>query len=107
MKTIAKLALAAVTLAALGAGAAHTIHAQVIAPLAVTRASAATGAERSKSYVDWQGPLTQSFGARFLAQGAPWTPAAGGTSGYGLTPQMFDGLDKLQTWCGPDQQRAL
>jgi hypothetical protein len=105
MKTMAKLALAAVTLAALGAGA-HTIHAQVIAPLAVTRASAVTG-ERSKSYVDWQGPLTQSFGARFLAQGAPWTPAAGGAPGYGLTPQMFDGLDKLQTWCGPDQQRAL
>jgi hypothetical protein len=107
MKAIAKLTIAAVTLVVLGAGAAHTIQAQVIAPLSIPHRSATTGADRSKSYVDWQGPLTQSFGARFLAQGAPWAPAAGGTAGYGLTPQMFDGLDKMQAWCEAPAQATL
>jgi hypothetical protein len=42
--------------------------------------------------------LTQSFGARFLAHGAPWDPNGGATPSHGLTLPIFDGLDKMQVW---------
>jgi len=50
------------------------------------------------------GPLNQSFGARFLAHGAPWGPSGGATPSHGLRLQIFDGLDKMQVWHdGADQ----
>ncbi len=96
MQAIIKLMVAALTLAGLGAAAAHTIPTQVIPQPSIAAEGAAIGADGSKSYADWQGAATQSFGARFLAQGAPWGASASGTTGHGLTLQMFDGLDKMQ-----------
>jgi hypothetical protein len=97
MKMLSKLTIAAVTVAALGAVAAHTIHAQVIAPVPLLHKSDAADAVGAKTYADWQGPLNQSFGARFLAHGAPWDPN-GGAPSHGLTLQIFDGLDRMQVW---------
>jgi hypothetical protein len=95
MKMLSKLTIVALTVAALGAVAAHAIHAQGIAPVPLLHKR---GAAHAKTYADWQGPLNQSFGARFLAQGAPWDPNGGATPRHGLTLQIFDGLDKMQVW---------
>ena len=71
MKMLNKLTIAALTVAALAAVAAHSIHAQVMAPLPLVHKSDAAVVAGAKTYADWQGPLNQSFGARFLAHGAP------------------------------------
>ena len=68
MKTITKFMVAALAVAAAGAAAVHTIEAHVISTSSALHRSAAPA---SRTYADWQGPLGQSFGARFLAQGAP------------------------------------
>src|SRR5262245_46230729 len=95
MKMLNRLTIAALAAVALGAVAVHAIHAQVIAPVPLLHRSDADAAG-TKTYADWQGPLGQSFGARFLAHGAPWDPNGGATPGHGLTLQIFDGLDKMQ-----------
>src|SRR5262245_25805226 len=63
MKMLSKLTIASLTVAALGAVAAHTIHAQVIAPVPLLHKSDAADAGGAKTYANWQGPLNQSFGA--------------------------------------------
>ena len=91
MKTITKFMVAALAVAAAGAAAVHTIEAHVIPTSAALHRSAAPG---SRTYADWQGPLGQSFGARFLAQGAP----RDATPGHGLSLPIFQGLEHMQVW---------
>ena len=103
MKTITKFMVAALAVAAAGAAAVHTIEAHVISPVAALHRSAATG---SRTYADWQGPLGQSFGARFLAQGAPQDAIAGTTPGHGLTLPIFQGLEHMQVCMPSPKQEA-
>ena len=93
MKSLTKLAVATLAVAAIGPVAVHTIEAHVITPVAAVQHDGATD---SKTYADWQGPLGQSFGARFLAQGAPRDAIAGGVPGHGLTLPIFQGLENMQ-----------
>ena len=65
MKANTKWTIAA--LVALAAATVHTLHAQAIGPMSAHDSDAA-GSTRSKTYADWQGPLTQSFGIRFPAE---------------------------------------
>ena len=83
MKANTKWTIAA--LVALAAATVHTLHAQAIAPMSAHDSDAA-GSTRSKAYADWQGPLTQSFGIRFLAPRTAWDPIAGGASQPELQP---------------------
>jgi hypothetical protein len=93
MKALTKLTVATLAIAAIGAVAVHTIEAHVISPVSALHQD---GASDSKTYADWQGPLGQSFGARFLAQGAPRDAIAGGVPGHGLTLPIFQGLENMQ-----------
>ena len=93
MKALTKLTVATLAVAAIGAVAVHTIEAHVISPVSALHQD---GASHSKTYADWQGPLGQSFGARFLAQGAPRDAIAGGVPGHGLTLPIFQGLENMQ-----------
>jgi len=93
MKALTKLTVATLAIAAIGAVAVHTIEAHVIYPVSVLDQS---GGADTKTYADWQGPLGQSFGARFLAQGAPRDAIAGGVPGHGLTLPIFQGLENMQ-----------
>jgi hypothetical protein len=95
MKTITKFMVAALAVAAAGAAAVHTIEAHVISTSSALQRNVAPG---SKTYADWQGPLGQSFGARFLAQGAPQDAIAGTTPGHGLSLPIFQGLEHMQVW---------
>ena len=95
MNTTTKFMVAALAVAAAGAAALPTIEAHVISPVSALHSSAAPG---SKTYADWQSPLGQSFGARFLAQGAPQDAIAGTTPGHGLTLPIFQGLERMQVW---------
>lgn len=104
MKAITRLTVAALTIAALGAAAMHAIDAKGVVPASVRHETGATDAAVSKSYADWQGAFTRSFGARVLEQGAPWDTGAGGTSGHGLALHAFDGLDKMRVWHGGSDQ---
>jgi hypothetical protein len=96
MKANSKLTIAAFVV--LTAMAVHTLHAQTIGPMSSVRDGDAAGSTRSKTYADWQGPLTQSFGIRFLAQRTAWDPIAGAPPSRGFTLQIFDGLEKMQVW---------
>jgi hypothetical protein len=91
MKALTKLTVATLAVAAIGAVAVHTLEAHVISPVATLHQDGA-----ADSYADWQGPLGQSFGARFLAQGAPRDAIAGGVPGHGLTLPIFQGLENMQ-----------
>ena len=95
MKANTKWTIAA--LVALAAVAVHTLHAQAIGPMSAHDSDAAC-ATRSKTYADWQGPLTQSFGIRFLAQRTAWDPIAGAPPSRSFSLQIFDGLEKMQVW---------
>ena len=95
MKTITKFMVAALAVAAAGAAAVHTIEAHVISTSSALHRSAAPA---SRTYADWQGPLGQSFGARFLAQGAPRDAIAGTMPGHGLSLPIFQGLEHMQVW---------
>jgi hypothetical protein len=106
MKAITKFTVAVLTVAALGAAAVHTIDAHALIPSISHRTDAADPAN-SKGYADWQGAFTQPFGSRVLTQGAPQNVIAGGTLGHGLTLQVFDGLDRMQTWHGQAQAKAM
>ena len=83
MKANTKWTIAA--LVALAAATVHTLHAQAIGPMSAHDSDAA-GSTRSKTYADWQGPLTQSFGIRFLAPRTAWDPIARGASQPELQP---------------------
>ena len=93
MKALTKLTVATLAVAAIGAVAVHTIEAHVISSVSAQHQDAATDA---KTYADWQSPLGQSFGARFLAQGAPRDAIAGGVPGHGLSLPIFQGLENMQ-----------
>jgi hypothetical protein len=95
MKANTKWTIAA--LVALAAATVHTLHAQAIGPMSAHDSDAA-GSTRSKTYADWQGPLTQSFGIRFLAQRTAWDPIAGAPPSRGFSLKIFDGLEKMQVW---------
>ena len=102
MTTITRFMVAALAVAAAGAAAVHAIEAHVISPVSTLHRSPAPS---SKTYADWQGPLGQSFGARFLAQGAPRDAIAGTTPGHGLSLPIFQGLEHMQVWhTRPDQK---
>jgi len=92
MKALTKLTVATLAVAAIGAVAVHTIEAHGISPVSALQDAASD----SKIYADWQVPLGQSFGARFLAQGAPRDAIAGGVPGHGLTLPIFQGLENMQ-----------
>src|SRR4051794_41831159 len=93
MKALTKLTVATLAVAAIGAVAVHTIEAHVISPVSALHQDAASD---SRTYADWQGPLGQSFGARFLAQGAPRGAIAGGGARPGPPPPLFPGLGDKQ-----------
>jgi hypothetical protein len=93
MKALTKLTVATLAVAAIGAVAVHTIEAHVISPVTAVHQDAASDA---KAYADWQSPLGQSFGARFLTQGAPRDAIAGGVPGHGLSLPIFQGLENMQ-----------
>ena len=95
MKTLTKLTVMALAVATIGVAAVHTIEAHVISPVSVLHQNRPAD---SKTYADWQGPLGQSFGARFLAQGAPRDAIAGTTPGHGLSLPIFQGLEHMQVW---------
>ena len=95
MKALTKLTVATLAVAAIGAVAVHTIEAHVISPVSALHRD---GASDSKTYADWQGPLGQSFGARYLARGAPQDAVAGTAPGHGLTLPIFQGLERMQVW---------
>ena len=107
MKAITKFAVAVLTVAALGAAAVHTIDAHALISAPVSHRTDAADPANSKGYADWQGAFTQSFGSRVLAQGVPQNAIAGGTLGHGLTLQVFDGLDKMQSWHDQAQAKAM
>ena len=93
MKANTKWTIAA--LVALAAVTVHTLHARAIGPMSA-RDSNAAGSTRSKTYADWQGSLTQSFGIRFLAQRTAWDQIAGTPPSRSFSLQIFDGLEKMQ-----------
>src|SRR5262245_60661504 len=94
MKALTKLTVATLAVAAIGAVAVHTIEAHVIlSPVSVIHRDGPSG---SKTFADWQAPLGRSFGARFLAQGAPQDAVAGTVPGHGLTLPIFDGMENMQ-----------
>jgi hypothetical protein len=94
MKTIAKVTIAALVGAAIGVVAVQTTHAQAKFGVDAVRGIDATGATRAQAYADWQGALTQSFGARFLAHGAPTEAFASAASRP--TMHVFEGMEKMQ-----------
>ena len=94
MRAIAKLTVAALVGAAITAVAVQAIHTHVKLRVDVARDIDATGTIRPQAFADWQGALTQSFGARFLAHGAPTETFAGAASRP--TMHMFEGMEKMQ-----------
>ena len=95
MTTITRFMVAALAVVAAGAAAVHTIEAHVISPVSTLHRNPAPN---TKTYADWQGPLGQSFGARFLARGAPQDAVAGTAPGHGLALPIFQGLEHMQVW---------
>jgi hypothetical protein len=87
MPALAKFTITALSAAALGAAAAHAIHAQTLLP-------AAPDAADVRVVADWQGAFSQSFGARVLAHGDPRDAIAGQPPSYGSSLPIFDELEK-------------
>ena len=94
MRAIAKFTVAALVGAAIGVVAVQTTNAHVKFRVDVARSIDATGTTRPQVYADWQGALTQSFGARFLAHGAPTETFA--SAALRPTMHMFEGMEKMQ-----------
>ena len=92
MRAIAKFTVAGLVGAAIGVVAVHTTHTHLKSRVDVVRGTDATGTTRPLAYADWQGALTQSFGARFLAHGAPMETSAVSRP----TMHMFEGMEKMQ-----------
>lgn len=95
MKAITKLTVATLAGAALVAVAVQITYAHVKSPVFVVNKGGVTGAAASKTYADWEGALTQSFGARVLSHGGPTDALAGGTSRSSVNP--FRGMEKMQS----------
>ncbi len=87
MKANPKLTVAA--LATFFAVAVPVMHAQAISPAPLVQDGDTAGAHFFKNYTVWQSPLPHSFGARFLAQGAP---------NHALTLKILDGMEKMRVW---------
>ena len=82
----------------LAAAMVSTMHALAIAPVSVVQESVGASANGSKTYGEWQAPLSRSFRARFLDHRTAEDPIAGGAAGRGFTLRIFDGLEKMQIW---------
>jgi hypothetical protein len=80
----------AATLVVLAAATVHAMHALVLE-------SDGASANGSKTYDEWQAPLSRSFRARFLDHRTAEDPIVGGAPG-GFTLRIFDGLEKMQIW---------
>ena len=85
------------TLVALAVATVHAMHAQAIAPIPMVDESDGASANGSKTYDEWQAPLSRSFRARFLDHRTAEDPIVGGAPG-GFTLRIFEGLEKLQIW---------
>jgi hypothetical protein len=88
----------AATLVVLASATVPTMHALAIAPVPMVHASDGTSANGSKTYHEWQAPLSRSFRARFPDQRTAEDPIVGGAPGRGFTLRIFDGLEKMQIW---------
>jgi hypothetical protein len=95
MKGISKLALVAIASASLGALVADAVHARVTLAHQVT-SPAIPSTARSKSYIDWEGARSQSFGSRVLATGG--NSEAGAFLRRYTGVSVFGGMDKMQVW---------
>ena len=87
----------AATLVVLAAATVSTMHALAIAPVPMVHESDGASANGSKTYDEWQAPLSRSFRARFLDHRTAEAPNVGGAPG-GFTLRIFDGLEKMQIW---------
>ena len=87
----------AATLVVLAAATVPTMHALAIAPVPMVLVSDGASTYGSKTYDEWQAPLSRSFRARFLDHRTAEDPIVGGAPG-GFTLRIFDGLEKMQIW---------
>ena len=87
----------AATLVVLAAATVSTMHALAIAPVPMVHESDGASASGSKTYDEWQAPLSRSFRARFFDHRTAEDPIVGGAPG-GFTLRIFDGLEKMQIW---------
>jgi hypothetical protein len=87
----------AATLVVLAAATIHAMHTLAIAPAPMVLESDGASANGSKTYEEWQAPLSRSFRARFLDHRTAEDPIVGGAPG-GFTLRIFDGLEKMQIW---------
>jgi len=85
-------------LVVLAAATVSTMHALAIAPVPMVHESDGASANGSKTYDEWQAPLSRSFRARFLDHRTAEDPIVGGAPGRGFTLRIFDGLEKMQIW---------
>jgi hypothetical protein len=88
----------AATLVVLAAATVSTMHALAIASVPMVHESDGASANGSKTYDEWQAPLSRSFRARFLDHRTAEDAIVGGASGRGFTLRIFDGLEKMQIW---------
>jgi hypothetical protein len=82
----------------LAAAMVSTMHALAIAPVSVVQESVGASANGSKTYGEWQAPLSRSFRARFLEHRTAEDAIVGGAPSRGFTLRIFDGLEKMQIW---------
>jgi hypothetical protein len=78
--------------------AVSTMHALAIAPVPLVYESDGASANGSKTYDEWQTPLSRSFRARFLDHRTAEDAIVGESPGRGFTLRIFDGLEKMQIW---------
>lgn len=90
--------LTAATLVVLAAATVSTMHALAIAPVPMVHESGGASATGSKTYDEWQTPLSRSFRARFLDHRTAEDPIGGGAPSRAFTLRIFDGLEKMQIW---------
>jgi hypothetical protein len=88
----------AATLLVLAAATVPTMHALAIAPVPMVHESGGASATGSKTYDEWQTPLSRSFRARFLDHRTAGDSIVGGVPGHSFTLRIFDGLEKIQIW---------
>jgi hypothetical protein len=88
----------AATLVVLAAATVPTMHALAIAPVPMVHERNGASATGSKTYDEWQAPLSRSFRARFLDHRTAEDPIIGGVPGHAFTLRIFDGLEKMQIW---------
>ena len=81
----------AATLVVLAAATVHTMHALAIAPVPMVHESDGASANGSKTYDEWQAPLSRYFCAVFFYHSTADDPIVGGAPG-GFTLRIFDVL---------------